>query len=71
MVGGPDQYRVSLSPFGFDFGLLDFRLGLDNKDVYYLYKSSKSFSCLVKFRKKDDLFYAVNIVGKLLIKIPG
>ena len=29
--GGPCDYSVSPSPFGLDFGTLDFGLGLDNK----------------------------------------
>ena len=28
--GGPCDFSVSLSPFGLDFGLWDFGLGLDN-----------------------------------------
>ena len=28
--GGPCDFRVSPSPFGLDFGTLDFGLGLDN-----------------------------------------
>ena len=28
--GGPCDFSVSPSPFGLDFGTLDFRLGLDN-----------------------------------------
>ena len=30
-VGGPCDFSVSPSPFGLDFGTLDFGLGLDNK----------------------------------------
>ena len=29
-VGGPCDFSVSPSPFGLDFGTLDFGLGLDN-----------------------------------------
>ena len=31
-VGGPCYFSVSLSPFGLDFGTLDFGLGLDNNN---------------------------------------
>ena len=30
VVGGPCDFSVSPSPFGLDFGTLDFSLGLDN-----------------------------------------
>ena len=30
-LGGPCDFSVSPSPFGLDFGTLDFELGLDNK----------------------------------------
>ena len=30
-VGGPCDFSFSPSPFGLDFGILDFGLGLDNK----------------------------------------
>ena len=33
MGGGPCNFSVSPSPFGLDFGTLDFRLGLDKKFV--------------------------------------
>ena len=32
--GGPWDFSVSPSPFGLDFGLWDFGLGLDNKIDY-------------------------------------
>ena len=32
-VGGPWDFSVSPSPFGLDFGTLDFRLGLDNNSI--------------------------------------
>ena len=32
--GGPCDFSVSPSPFGLDFGTLDFGLGLDNSVTY-------------------------------------
>ena len=32
--GGPCDFSVSPSPFGLDFGTLDFGLGLDNKEIF-------------------------------------
>ena len=32
-VGGPCDFSVSPSPFGLDFGTLDFGLGLDNNSL--------------------------------------
>ena len=32
LKSGPYDYCVSPSPFGLDFGTLDFRLGLDNSE---------------------------------------
>ena len=33
VVGGPCDFSVSPSPFGLDFGILDFGLGLDNRST--------------------------------------
>ena len=33
-VGGPCDFSVSPSPFGLNFGTLDFGLGLDNNRVF-------------------------------------
>ena len=35
-VGGPCDFSVSPSPFGLDFGTLDFGLGLDNSVLVFL-----------------------------------
>ena len=35
-VGGPYDFSVSPSPFGLDFGTLDFGLGLDNNELNYV-----------------------------------
>ena len=39
--GGPCDFSVSPSPFGLDFGTLDFGLGLDNKTKLYLILNTK------------------------------
>ena len=46
--GGPCDYCVSPSPFGLDFGTLDFRLGLDNILGYFSEYLSLSIFCIAK-----------------------
>ena len=49
-VGGPCDFSVSPSPFGLDFGTLDFGLGLDNisfEILAWLYPVARPPPCLV------------------------
>ena len=39
--GGPCDFSVSPSPFGLDFGTLDFGLGLDNSIKHVFKKQTK------------------------------
>ena len=39
-MGGPSDFIVSPSPFGLDFGTLDFGLGLDNTQRNILSESA-------------------------------
>ena len=47
--GGPCDFSVSPSPFGLDFGTLDFGLGLDNKKYLMLCVGS------IKYELKREL----------------